>query len=210
LLHKRFTLSYVPATVSDEQVIATYGGIYATPPYLIYVKPILMVEGIKVAEGGAINMAHDIISQMNFYKPNGVLFNIEKNVLTAGAPLAVGLGSGYTTGRIIIDRASKFEAVVNSGQSGEPILGEFMNLLALNYLQALDSSRKSVAATMKLLDTNRSTELMLGVNLEVSYLFGIPRSVDINGLFIDVDYTTSTAVDRTGDQTKVRRCSRPQ
>jgi len=205
LLHKRFTLSYAPATVLDEQVIATYGGIYSTPPYLIYVKPILMVEGITVAEGGAINMAHDIISQMNFYKPNGVLVNEKINILTAGAPLAVGLGAGYTTGRIITYRASKLEAAVNSGKMGEPILGEYLNLIALNYLQALDSSRKMIAQTMKLLDTNRVAELMVGVDLEVSYIFGIPRSVDISGLFIDVDYSTSTAVDMAGDQTKVRR-----
>lgn len=205
LLHKRFTLSYAPATASDEQVISTYGGIYSTPPYLIQVKPILKVDGMAVAEGGSINMAYDITCQINFYQPNGVLVNAESNVLTAGAPIAIGLGAGYTTGRVITYRASKLEAAVNNGQSGEPILGEYLNLLALNYLQELDSSRKMIAKTMKLLDTNRIAELMVGVGLQVLYIFNVPRAVSISGLFIDVDYNTSTLVDITGDQTKVRR-----
>jgi murein DD-endopeptidase MepM/ murein hydrolase activator NlpD len=205
LLHKRFTLSYVSATTLDEQTIAAYGGIYSTPPYLIRVKPVLKVEGITVAEGMAVNMAYDITCQMNFYQSGNVLANVETNILTIGAPIAIGLGAGYTTGRIITYRASKLELAVNSGQSGEPILGEYLNLLALNYLQEFDSSRKMIAKTMKLLDTNRVAELMVGVDLGVSYIFNVPRAVNISGLFIDVDYNISTLADITGDQTKVRR-----
>jgi len=205
LLHKRFTLSYVPATALDEQTISTYGGLYSTPPYLIYVKPLLKVEGETVAEGGAVKMANNHFCKIKFIRPNGVVADIVTNNLTIGATLAIGLGAGYTTGRIITYRASKLENAVDAEQLGEPILGEYLNLLALNYLQELDSSRKMISETMKILDTNRMAELVVGVDIGVSYLFDMPLSASIRGLFVDADYNLSTPMDIAGDRAKTRR-----
>jgi murein DD-endopeptidase MepM/ murein hydrolase activator NlpD len=205
VLHNRFTLSYTPATAADEQIIANYGNIYSTPSYLIQVKPVLKVEGITVAEGTAVPMASDLMCRMSFIWPDGTIDKAVTNSLVAGAPYAIGLGSGYTTGRIVTNRTAKLEAAVNAGQIGEPIIGEYLNLFAMNYLQELDSSRKLIAKSMKTLDTNRSAELMVGVDLGVSAVFGIPRAVDIRGVLIDVDYNIATPVSINGDQTKVRR-----
>jgi len=41
IIGKRLTLSYIPATSSDQVVINNYGGIYSTPAYLIYLKPVI-------------------------------------------------------------------------------------------------------------------------------------------------------------------------
>ena len=204
LLHNRVTLSYIPASASDEATMARYGGIYSTPSYLIQVKPVLSVEGTAVATGGAVNMASDIVCQMNIDGLGGKR-NLIINTLTVGATHAIGLGSGTTNGRIITYRTAKLDAAVTAGESGEPILGEYLNLLALNYLQELDSSRKMIAGTMKILDKNAMSELMVGVDLGVTYLYGAPLNVVINGLTIDADYIASAAFDMGGDQTKVRR-----
>ncbi len=205
LLHKRFTLSYAPATALDEQTITTYGGIYSTPPYLIRVKPILKIEGETIAEGSAVGMANDLVCRIKFIRPSGFVADTVTNNLTVGATLAIGLGAGYTTGRIITYRASKLESAIDSEQFGEPVIGEYLNLLALNYLQELDSSRKMISETMKILDTNRMSELMVGVDIGVSYVFDMPLSTSIRGLFIDSDYNISTPMDVAGDKTKVRR-----
>lgn len=205
VLHNRFTLSYAPATAADEQIIANYGDIYSTPSYLIKVKPVLKVEGEAVAEGVAVPMASDLTCSMNFIWPDGTIDKAVTNSLIAGAPYAIGLGSGYTTGRIVTNRTAKLEAAVNAGQTGEPIIGEYLNLFAVDYLQELDSSRKLIAKSMKTLDTNRTAELMVGVDLGVSVVFGIPKAVDIKGMLIDVDYNVATFINIDGDQTKVRR-----
>jgi murein DD-endopeptidase MepM/ murein hydrolase activator NlpD/transglutaminase-like putative cysteine protease len=205
LLHNRFTISYTPAMTTDEQIIANYGDIYSTPSYLINVKPVLKVEGTTVAEGSAIGMGGDLTFKMSFIGPQGVIDNVITNNLTVGATHAIGLGSGYTTGRIITYRTAKLGAAATAGESGDSILGEYLNLLAMNYLQELDSSRKLISKSMKILDTYRTAELMVGVDLGVSRIFGIPRSVNINGLLIDVDYNTATPVDMDGNQSKVRR-----
>jgi hypothetical protein len=205
VLHNRFTLSYAPATAADEQFIANYGDIYSTPSYLIQVKPVITVEGVAVAEGTAVPMASDLICHMNFVWPDGTIDKAVTNSLVAGAPYAIGLGSGYTTGRIVTNRTAKLEASVSAGENGEPIIGEYLNLLAVNYLQELDSSRKLIAKSMKTLDTNRAAELMVGVDLGVSAVFGIPKAVDLRGVLIDVDYSIATPVNIDGDQAKVRR-----
>ncbi len=205
VLHNRFTISYEPATSVDEQIIAIYGDIYSTPSYLINVKPILKVEGNTVAEGGAVVMAGDLIFKMSFIGPQGTIDNVITNNLTIGATHAIGLGSGYTTGRIITYRTAKLEAAATAGETGDSIIGEYLNLFALNYLQDLDSSRKLLSGSMKLLDTYRTAELMVGVDLGVSHIFGVPISVSINGLFIDVDYNTATPIDMDGNQSNVRR-----
>ena len=142
---------------------------------------------------------------MKFIWPDGSVDKTVTNNLVAGSMYAIGLGSGYTTGRIVTNRTAQLEAAVNAGQTGEPILGEFLNLFAANYLQELDSSRKLIAKSMKALDTNRAAELMVGVDLGVSSLFDFPRAVDIRGVLIDVDYNTATTVNIDGDQTKARR-----
>ncbi|MDZ7262515.1 MAG: peptidoglycan DD-metalloendopeptidase family protein, partial [candidate division KSB1 bacterium] len=205
LLHNRFTISYIPATTTDERTIANYGGLYSTPPYLLRVKPVLKVEGNTVAEGTPISMASDVRFTMSFLGPRGALDDIITNYIVAGATHAIGLGSGYTTGRIITYRTTKFEAAATAGESGDPIIGEYLYLLAMNYLQELDSSRKLISKSMKILDTYRTAELMVGVDLGVSHIFSIPRSVSINGLLIDVDYNIATPVDIDGNQSRVRR-----
>jgi murein DD-endopeptidase MepM/ murein hydrolase activator NlpD/transglutaminase-like putative cysteine protease len=205
LLHNRFTISYIPATTTDEQTIANYGDIYSTPPYLIKVKPVLKVDGTTVAEGNPIGMGGDLIFKMSFIGSQGTIDNVITNHLTVGATHAICFGSGYTTGRVIKYRGEKLRTAAAAGQSGEPILGEYLNLLALDYLQELDSSRKLISKSMKLLDTDRMAELMVGVDLGVSYIFGVPRAVDINGVLIDVDFNISTPVDIDGNQAKVRR-----
>jgi hypothetical protein len=49
LVNKRITLSYAPATSADASAIATYGGLYATPPYLIQLKPQVKLDGQIIA-----------------------------------------------------------------------------------------------------------------------------------------------------------------
>ena len=48
---KRVTLSYVPATATDERVINSYGGIFNVPAYLVNMKPQIKIEGIIAATG---------------------------------------------------------------------------------------------------------------------------------------------------------------
>ena len=50
LLGQRLTLSYVPLEESDEEVVRQYGGLFATPPYLVEVRPVLKLGGLVARE----------------------------------------------------------------------------------------------------------------------------------------------------------------
>ena len=56
-----------------------------------------------------------------------------------------------------------------------------------------------------MLDVNRAAGLMVGVDLGVSSVFGIPNAVDIRGVLIDVDYNIAFPVNIDGDPAKVKR-----
>src|SRR5262249_21333375 len=72
LLGRRFTLSYVPFSPEDETVVAAYGGLLKTPPYLIDVKPVLKSGGIVVASGSQpIGMAVKYTLKTDFRTPAG-------------------------------------------------------------------------------------------------------------------------------------------
>jgi murein DD-endopeptidase MepM/ murein hydrolase activator NlpD len=196
---------YEPATAADDQTVTAYGNLYDTPPYLIYVKPILKLEGKSVAEGGAVPMTADLSFRMAFTAANGEIQQTINNTLVAGATQAIALDSGYANGRVVTDRTAKLGAAVAVGEQGDSVIGEFLNLFAVTYLQELDSSRKITARTMKLLDTNHQAEAMVGVNLVVRYSFGVPRTVAIGGVEIDVDRNIGTVLSLDGDHTKAKR-----
>jgi len=205
VLHKRLTLSYEPATDVDAQVIQQFGDQYSTPPYLINVKPILKLDGVPVAEGSSLGMATEATFKIEFLGTIGVLEDRVENFVTVGEMAAIGLDAGYTTGTVVRKRLSQYQEAANTGLSGDPVLGEFFNLLALSYFEELDASRKVIASTMRMIDTNHSAELMVGVRLAVAYLFDVPKSVVIGGLYLDVARNVATTFDVAGDHAKTRR-----
>lgn len=142
---------------------------------------------------------------MTFTAANGQYQQTVTNILTVGATQAISLDSGYTNGRVITDRTTKWDAAVTAGEQGDSIIGEFLNLLAVSYLQELDASRKITARTMKLIDTNHQAEVMVGVDLIIAYAFGIPRITTVGGVLMDTDRNIGTVLSLDGDHGKTRR-----
>ena len=55
---KRLTLTYVPATAADSEVLAEHGGIFSTPAYLVKMKPQFVIDGEVIAEGPVCNTGY--------------------------------------------------------------------------------------------------------------------------------------------------------
>jgi hypothetical protein len=51
LLARRVSLSFMPATLEDHQTTLLFGGLLSTPPYLVEVRPQLVVAGRREAAG---------------------------------------------------------------------------------------------------------------------------------------------------------------
>ncbi len=88
LLDHRVTVSYLPATIEDGAIADAYGGIGATPPYLIHLRAQLNIDGQASSlgsadlEGGA---SHRI--EVTFESPGGSVSTSQ--VLTAGGLAAL-------------------------------------------------------------------------------------------------------------------------
>jgi transglutaminase-like putative cysteine protease len=94
---KRVTISYIPSTQADEDVISAYGGMYSTPPYLVHLKPVLKIDGLEAAMSvSSIGMGETHNSDMHFTTPTGETneMPVVANSIIAGTYQAIGIDSG--------------------------------------------------------------------------------------------------------------------
>ncbi|MEM8960296.1 MAG: RHS repeat-associated core domain-containing protein [Acidobacteriota bacterium] len=54
-----FELRWPGATAADQATLDLYGGVFATPPYEVDLRPSLVLDGVEVATGSAIGSAED-------------------------------------------------------------------------------------------------------------------------------------------------------
>ncbi|MFH0774519.1 MAG: transglutaminase domain-containing protein, partial [bacterium] len=93
LISKRLTLSYVPASSYDQEIINSYGTLYNCPAYLIELRPQLNIDGQTKATGNPIAMAEDETLSITFIDPGRPPEIISHN-LVAGGFYGIGLDAG--------------------------------------------------------------------------------------------------------------------
>ena len=68
---ERLELAWPGATSADQTTLDLYGGVFATPPYEVDLKPVLRLEGAEVASGGPIGSAEDVELVATIMPPEG-------------------------------------------------------------------------------------------------------------------------------------------
>ncbi len=178
-------------------------GVYNTPAYLIQVKPQLKVEGALKAEGAPVGMGRDQNFTMTFSLPNVGTDQVQNDV-TAGGYFGIGLvhdrlPSGYS--EVLKQRAEQLDSFVKGGgdRSSDAGLGEQLYLSAMTYFWEVDRQTDVVASQAGVVYAKQSGEGIFGLSLSVLQLFGIPKSVIVNGTNIDVDRAVYIPVSKSGD-----------
>ncbi|MCP3998539.1 MAG: RHS repeat-associated core domain-containing protein, partial [bacterium] len=69
---RRLELAWPGATPADQALLDLYGGVFATPPYEVDLKPVLRLDGVEVAAGGAIGSAEDAVLVATLTPPSGL------------------------------------------------------------------------------------------------------------------------------------------
>ena len=202
---KRVTLSYIPATDNDEILVARYGGdMLNVPPYLLNLKPILKVEGVDVAIGSTIGMGSTQMFTMTFSIP-GYGTDMVQNTISVGTYSAITLRPQKTTVDIV---STRMEMLTNNSKNIDMVtlddlLGEFLYNIGLSYFHRLTFEDDFFAKTFQMVYIKQNSEALTTLNLNISYLFGIPNSVSQGGLSIDVDRDVYTSASLTGDTERV-------
>lgn len=203
LAGKRITLSYTPATSTDQQIIDSYGGIYNVPAYLVNMKPQIKVEGVVKATGSSIGLGNQQTFNMTFSGPN-LKTDVVSNNVTAGAYYGIGLNPYKISKELIEQRKAKLESVKDTvNQSNiytDDYIGEILYTTALVYFFQLDAFEDIFASSYKIANIKQVSEGIVEKDLIVSYLFGIPRKAIEGGMFIDVDRYIHSPVAKSGDK----------
>lgn len=203
---KKITLSYAPATLSDEAVINSYlpkphaDGTpiqpselpTSLPAYLIQLKPELRIDGVLVATGGTIGMGE--IEDFNItIAPPTLSAQVVNNKVTAGEYNAVALDVIRTTSdqvaaikaKLEVTKA-KLDAQDITGLSKDDLIGDILYSAVLSYFGALDTLDYVSANAMSVLAVRLPSAGRFFNALTVDYLFGVPVSTSAGGLSMDV------------------------
>jgi len=68
---KRLTVYYVPATPTDANTIASYGGLYKTPAGAVNLKPVIRLDGVEQVRGSPISFGAEQTLSFELSWPNG-------------------------------------------------------------------------------------------------------------------------------------------
>jgi len=203
---KRVTLSYIPATANDEALVTQYGGsILNVPPYLLNVKPVIKIDGADVRTGGSFGMGSGQTLMVTFYDP-AYGTDIIENTIIAGTYSAITIQAQKTPIEIVTQR---MEMLRNNSKNIDSVtlddlLGELLYDIGLSYFHHLTFENDLYAKTLQMVYIKGASEAITTLDVNVSYLFGIPRSVSQGGLGIDVDRNISIPASITGDRNRTK------
>ena len=204
---KRLTLSYIPATASDESLVEQYGGdLLKVPPYLLNVKPVIKMDGNVVGIGGSIGMAFSQTLTITFNTPIYGMDRVQ-NTITAGTYSALIVQEQKTP----LDVASTRMAQLTNNSENistvtlDDLLGEFLYNIGLSYFHQLTIENDLYAKNFRIVYMKQISEAVTSLNMIVSHIFDIPRSVSQGGLSIDVDRDQYSTASLTGDESRNRQ-----
>ena len=220
LAGKKITLSYSPATSSDEAVINSYlpqphpDGTpiqpselpSSLPAYLINLKPELRIDGQVVATGSAVGMGNAETFTMTFSSPQQNANDVISNQIEAGEYLGIALNLVRISQEQMTALKTKLEATKAklqsqnlTGLTKDDILGDLLYTTALSYYAELDAINSVVAKSMDVIELRFPSEAMFSLALSVRYFYGIPVSVSAGGLAMDVDRDMVAVKSKNGD-----------
>ena len=86
LSNHQIGLTYEPETVEDQEIINSYGGLDNTPCYLVRLRPVLTVDGERLAVGlDGLPMGADYTLTIDLQAPNGT----HQEVVNTPTPSAI-------------------------------------------------------------------------------------------------------------------------
>jgi hypothetical protein len=212
LLGKRITVSYVGATQSDRDIIASYGDISKVPAYLIRMVPVIGIDGQTTTATTSAPMGEDQILKVTIDTPRGS--QTLSHHLTVGGFYSLVLDGGHIPAAALERNSDLLKTQIdeliayqqnpsyNPNIDVNTLLGEMLTLTGLIYFAQLNSTSDAMVLTSKVTDNKFTSELLTGVSLAKSYVFDLPIFIQPAGTFIDVGLELHSYKARDGDTSK--------
>ncbi len=209
LAGKRMTLSYIPASLTDETLINSYNGyMYDVPAYLLNLKPVLKIEGGIRLTGTSTTMGSDQMLTIQFSAPDGTSEMVQKKLI-AGTYYGIGINIQGVNENILGKR--NYNLITNlttqtaATLTNDDLIGEHLHILAITYFMANDKIFTSGAKIYNIANTRILSEGVTSFTLSVSYVFSIPKAVIPSGIEMDVGMERIIAISKEGNINKEKQ-----
>ncbi|WP_281184599.1 transglutaminase family protein [Trichlorobacter lovleyi] len=203
LVGKKITVSYVPATSQDSDVIEGYGGLLNTPAYLIHVKTVVKIDETVVLEGPEIGMGKPLKLSATFGGQGRPDETIDTD-MSAGIYYNIGLSALNVADKqasTALDNSSNllttfFESInTDDGQTGK-----VLHNIAMQYFTHTNNDSRVLEGVMQIHNTRSANAGFVSVTAKYSYTMGVPTSPpQIAGLLMDLRRFIQSPFSITGD-----------
>jgi hypothetical protein len=182
LLGKRVSITYEGATVSDQQVIASYraNGASSFPAYVIKVRPLLRIDDRTVVTGNAVGMGADVEWRVNIIPPGSSEF--------AGNVQAYSMAAGDETVWAVIGN-SVDAAELQSIQFPHTATGQ-LHAVGMSYWHQVDTYAKLIAKREQAVTLRMPSLGAVSSPLRVQFVWGVARSAHYLNRNIDVAHSS--------------------
>lgn len=200
LAGKRITLSYDPATSSDQDLINQYIDQLATsiPAYLVYLQPKLKINGEPVSSGPSIGMGLTQTLTLTFISPSTGQ-DMVSHLILAGDYSAVGLNLGQVTADFLEKQIDLNDL---SPDDLSESVGEMLHQTMLSYWGELDAYNRVIALQTHVSVIRHPSEGLAASKVTPTYLFGAPNKAGYKSRTLDVARDIQTVIHKGGEGQK--------
>lgn len=207
LAGKRISLGYTAATPEDIATIKAFGGFFQAPPYLVQVKPSILLDGSPVTTAGAISMGTEQTLQLAFEEPDGSRDVVEHKVV-AGTYAVVGLDLQRVSDTALNQSKARLETVqaqLNDTAATfrfDELMGGILQVHAQSYFLQVEAYNRVLGHRMSVVNIKRPAEMLATFAPVYATLFGSPVRVVNSGMNVDVRRYVVSASSRDGSRAK--------
>jgi hypothetical protein len=198
------TISYVPATPYDENLIESYGGIFNVPAFLVHMKPLLKIDGEVVAEGSSSMLGSSQVLYSSFLGPEEENWSTNSRSLSVGAEYSIVLDKQKVSLDLIEKRTNRLEELTEDFQPEElatqAMIEETMYLTGLSYFARVNMQSDMAAKNLGVVWTRQPSQAIVAQEVVVTYFFSFPWKVSRGGRSIDVKRDIVNPISTTGNQ----------
>jgi hypothetical protein len=187
LLANRVTIGFEPFDDDDRAVVALFGSMRQTPPYLFEVRPVLRLGGVAAAAGEAIGFGVKYTLRLDLTTPSGA--ETVTTTLLAGNLTAIGFGGRSGTASDVQD-----------DEAAQILAG-----IASRYLERWNASDAELSGLLRVVPIRPTLSACVAMSdVEVQYAGGdplYPLTFEWKGVAIDADFRPMAPV---GIETRAR------
>jgi hypothetical protein len=200
---------YLPATEDDHKLAEAYGNMYRVPAYLMDVCPVLRIGGRSVATGGPIQFGGNQILEIAFLFPTKGEIDRVRMESVAGVVRCPVFDLQRTCRELASPYIDDMErndeddyGRIDPSVPDAAWIERYLHGLGMWFFQELDECDHLLRRVLHVTNTREPSLAVLGIDTEITYLFGVPYNVDPSGKSIDTYRILNKPFSLLGDTTK--------